>query len=91
MVLSILLPAVLPTDVADDSEFTILHCNNPNSMNAEMKVEVSSTFLNRNGGLEATWADGFQEESVGDDSIYTKVIAANDLILEEKDDDADSK
>ena len=88
------LPAALANNdgsPAEDSEFTILHCNNPTSMKAEMKVEVSSMFLLRNGGLDATWADGFTEETVGDSTIYTKIIEANDLILEEKDDDPDSK
>ena len=93
-VLSMFLPAALANNDAsptEDSEFTILHCNNPVSMKAEMKVEVSSTFLLRNGGLDATWADGFAEETVGDSTIYAKIIEANDLNLEEKDGDVDSK
>ena len=93
-VLSMFLPAALANNdapAAEDSEFTILHCNNPVSMKAEMKVEVTSTFLLRNGGLDATWADGFVEETVGDSTIYTKIIEANDLDLGTKDGDDDSK
>ena len=60
-------------------------------MKAEMKVEVSSTFLLRNGGLDATWAAGFAEETVGDSTIYAKIIEANDLDLTQKTGDDDSK
>ena len=100
-VLSMFLPAALANThgsqppPAADSEFTILHCNNPTSMKAEMKVEVSSMFLMRNGGLDAMksgkWGEGFAVETVGDSTIYTKIIEANDLILTEKNDDPDSK
>ena len=57
-------------------------------MKAEIKVQVQSNFLARNGGLEANWARGFQEEEPG---IFTKVIDANELILEQKLDDQKSK
>ena len=79
------LPAALANNdgsPAEDSEFTILHCNNPTSMKAEMKVEVSSMFLLRNGGLDATWADGFTEETVGDSTIYTKIIIRRTINLQ---------
>ena len=72
-----------------DSEFTILHCNNPTTMKAEMKVEVAQEFLDRNGGLEASWAEGFALEPTT--GIYAKIIEAKDLTLEEKEDDNDSK
>ena len=89
--LSVLLPAALASNdatPAEESEFSILHCNNPTTMRAEMKVQVQARFLTRNGGLEATWADGFTEEDTG---VFTKIIEANDLVLSEKDGDTDSE
>ena len=86
--LSIFLPAALANNAAEESDFSILHCNNPTTMRAEMKVKVQARFLTRNGGLEATWADGFTEESTG---VFTKIIEANDLVLSEKDGDTDSE
>lgn len=53
-----------------------------------MKVEVDSMFILRNGGLTADWATGFVLEDSG---IYTKIIEAGDLNLEEKTGDDDSE
>ena len=89
--LSMFLPAALASNdatSAEESEFSILHCNNPKTMRAEMKVKVQARFLTRNGGLEATWADGFTEVDTG---VFTKIIEANDLVLEEKAGDTDSE
>ena len=89
--LSIFLSAALANNdatPAEESEFSILHCNNPNTMRAEMKVQVEARFLARNGGLEASWADGFTEEETG---VFTKVVEANDLVLSEKSGDTDSE
>ena len=89
--LSMFLSAALASNdatSAEESEFSILHCNNPKTMRAEMKVKVQARFLTRNGGLEATWADGFTEEDTG---VFTKIIEANDLVLEEKAGDTDSE
>ena len=89
--LSLFLPAALASNdatPAEESEFSILHCNNPTTMRAEMKVKVQARFLTRNGGLEASWADGFTEEDTG---VFTKIIEANDLVLSEKDGDTDSE
>ena len=89
--LSMLLPAALANNdgtSAEDSEFSILYCNNPDTMRAELKVQVEARFLSRNGGLEASWADGFTEETSG---VFTKVIEAADLVLTEKSGDTDSE
>ena len=89
--LSMFLSAALASNdatPAEESEFSILHCNNPNTMRAELKVQVQARFLARNGGLEAAWADGFTEEET---DVFTKVIEANDLVLSEKSGDTDSK
>ena len=77
------------TEASDEpSEFKILHCNNPDTKRAEMKVEVSKTFLFRNGGLNETWAAGFEEETT---DVYTKTIQASDLVLDTESTDPDSK
>ena len=92
-VLSILLPAYLANDDAtsatvDPSEFKIIHCNNPDTLKAEMKIEVSKTFLFRNGGLDEAWATGFEEEATG---VYTKIVQAADLELDNESNDPDGK
>ena len=59
-----------------DGEFTILHCNKPDTMEPEMKIHISKRFFEINSDGQ-TWKDGFVEVSNG----YERTIAGPDLTL----------
>ena len=61
-----------------DGEFSIIHCNNQDSMEPEMKIQISKRFFEMNIGSTASWGSGFEESENG----FEKVLLSTELTLE---------
>ena len=70
---------------ATQGDFTILHCNNEESLAPEMKIQVSKNFYETHGDLDDpdSWANGFEETDAG----FEKAFPSSDLELDFDDDE----